>query len=137
MGAGGKIENYTSDQKRYAVVHQNFRDAMSAPAKLPEFKGNVATVQTADFWDNELHQLRASEATLKQAVNAQKKTGKLTNQAAAATLKQLRLEKFSERELKILNTATSNFEFHYLGCAKILAGIGKGFAEAMHNLEAE
>jgi hypothetical protein len=31
-----------------------FRLAMAAPAALPEFKGNVVTVQTAPFWDQAL-----------------------------------------------------------------------------------
>ncbi len=30
------------------------RQAMAAPAHMPEFKGTVAAVQTADFWDHEL-----------------------------------------------------------------------------------
>jgi hypothetical protein len=29
----------------------NFRKAMSAPAQMPEFKGNVVAVDTAPFWD--------------------------------------------------------------------------------------
>ena len=31
-----------------------FRQAMAAPAALPEFQGNVAAVQTAPFWDEAL-----------------------------------------------------------------------------------
>ncbi len=31
-----------------------FRQAMAAPAALPEFQGNVAAVQTAPFWDDAL-----------------------------------------------------------------------------------
>ncbi len=31
-----------------------FRKAMAAPAALPEFKGNVAAVETAPFWSDEL-----------------------------------------------------------------------------------
>ncbi|HXG47198.1 MAG TPA: sialate O-acetylesterase, partial [Methylomirabilota bacterium] len=31
-----------------------FREAMAAPAALPEFKGNVAAVETAPFWADEL-----------------------------------------------------------------------------------
>ena len=29
----------------------NFRKAMAAPAKMPEFKGNVVAVDTSPFWD--------------------------------------------------------------------------------------
>ncbi len=31
-----------------------FREAMAAPATLPEFQGNVAAVPTAPFWDEKL-----------------------------------------------------------------------------------
>ena len=43
MGVGG-----IKDQPDY------FRQAMAAPAELPEFKGNVAAVETAPFWDEPL-----------------------------------------------------------------------------------
>ncbi len=32
----------------------NLRPAMAAPAEMPEFKGNVAAVETAPFWDYEM-----------------------------------------------------------------------------------
>lgn len=32
----------------------NFRKAMAAPADMPEFKGNVAAVDTAPFWDKDI-----------------------------------------------------------------------------------
>ena len=32
----------------------NIRPAMAAPAEMPEFKGNVAAVETAPFWDEEM-----------------------------------------------------------------------------------
>ena len=41
---------------------------------------------------------------------------------------------FSERERLVLEKGISNAEFHYLGCAKILGGVGKGLAEAMAEL---
>jgi alpha-galactosidase len=34
-----------------------FREAMAAPAGLPEFKGNVAAVETARYWDAQLDEL--------------------------------------------------------------------------------
>ena len=40
----------------------------------------------------------------------------------------------SERERLVLEKGVSNLEFHYLGSAKILGGIGKGLAEAMVEL---
>ncbi|MFU8780844.1 MAG: sialate O-acetylesterase [Kiritimatiellia bacterium] len=52
MGVGGPTELYESP--RYKGVHQNFRDAMAAPASMPEFKGNTVAVLTEAFWDHEL-----------------------------------------------------------------------------------
>ncbi len=39
LGVGGESDNL------------NFREAMAAPASLPEFQGNVIAVETAPFWD--------------------------------------------------------------------------------------
>lgn len=51
------------------------------------------------------------------------------------TLEKLRLQGLSERKHLVLEKGISNLEFHYLGSAKILGGIGKGLAEAMAELE--
>ena len=45
------------DQKRYAGIHGEFRKAMAAPAKQPEFKGNVTAVFTENYWDLQLSEL--------------------------------------------------------------------------------
>ena len=37
-------------------------------------------------------------------------------------------------EARVADPGTSNFDFHYMGSAKIMAQIGKGFAEAMAGL---
>jgi len=42
LGVGGEKTNQSTSF---------FRKAMAAPAALPEFKGNVAAVETAPFWD--------------------------------------------------------------------------------------
>ena len=60
--------------------------------------------------------------------------GDLAKSAERATFEAKRQQEFDESELAILNTAVSNAEFHYLGCGKILACIGKEFAEAMREL---
>lgn len=134
MGAGGPVAKYGDGQKRYASVHQNFRDAMAAPARLPEFRGNVIAVPTEECWDMEVTALRQREAKIKQEIKRLENEGKWSRQELATKQKQMRGEEFDERELKILETAVSNFEFHYLGCAKIFAKIGKRFAEATHEL---
>ena len=65
MGVGGPIDEYPPEQQRYKGIHQNFRMAMAAPAALPEFKGNVVAVPTAEYWDMEVVALRARESTIK------------------------------------------------------------------------
>ena len=44
-------------------------------------------------------------------------------------------EFLAERERLVVDKGISNFVFHYLGSAKILGGIGKGFAETMAELK--
>ena len=48
MGVGGPIAPEDAQKRR---VHRNFREAMAAPAALPEFRGTVVAVRTAPFWD--------------------------------------------------------------------------------------
>lgn len=99
LGVNGPTDMYESP--RYVAVHQNFRDAMAAPASMPEFKGNVVAVLTEKFWDHELAAVRAKPA-----------------------------EDRTEEDLEILRGA-SNAEFHYMGAASVLAPIGRAFAEAL------
>lgn len=137
MGAGGPIKLYTKDKMRYAAVHQNFRDAMAAPAKLPEFKGNVTAVLTENYWDNELGKLREREKELKMAVESlrdQAKEGKLTRAEADVEIESLYSDEFSKDELQLLRNGASNAEYHYWGSAKVMTQIGKAFAEAMHEM---
>jgi len=131
MGAGGPIDQYPPEKMRYAGIHGEFRKAMAAPAALPEFKGNVAAVWTENYWDMELEALRAKDAVIQQKVKQLQEEGKLDRAAAQAAIERQRAETFNEREIEILTTSTSNAEFHYLGSAKIVGQIGKGFAEAM------
>ncbi|MCA9177097.1 MAG: hypothetical protein KDB14_21560 [Planctomycetales bacterium] len=138
LGVGGPVDLYAPDQQRYRGVHQNFRDAMAAPAKLPEFQHNVAAVLTEKYWDQGLVALRQRENQLKEKkteLNNQIKSGKLSRDEGNAAIERLYAEQFSPRELKLLRESTSNFEFHYLGSGKIMSQIGKGFAEAMLSLQ--
>ena len=59
------------------------------------------------------------------------KEGRLTREKGKEALDRLYAETFTRREMDILKKSTSNFDFHYMGSAKIMAQIGKGFAEAM------
>ena len=53
IGVGGMKEENKPSRMKY------FRQAMAAPASLPEFKDNVVAVPTALYWDNDLEALRA------------------------------------------------------------------------------
>jgi hypothetical protein len=130
MGVGGPVSEYGPEEQRYKATHQNFRDAMAAPAKLPGFQGTVTALFTEKYWDLELKRARAKDSKLHEAAKklAKEKSHKPAEQRA--TLDKLRAEQLTERERKILEIGVSNFEFHYLGSAKILGGIGQGFAEA-------
>jgi len=94
------------ESPRYKGVHQYFRDAMAAPAKRPEFKGKVAAVLTELYWDKAL--------------------------AAAAPS---RTKPATPEDQALWKRGASNAGYHYLGCAKTFALIGKAFAEAMLEME--
>jgi alpha-galactosidase len=135
LGVGGPTSEYGSDEQRYKLTHQSFRDAMAAPAQLPEFKGNVATVLAEKYWDRELKVARAKENEIKQRAKKQVKEGNMKPAEEKALADKLLVEGLTERERLILEKGISNFEFHYLGSAKILGGVGKGLAEAMLELK--
>lgn len=133
MGVGGPTTMYGPEQQRYQSIHQNFRDAMAAPASLPEFKGNVTTVLTEKFWDMQLVSLRAKEKTIKPQIEAIRNSAEADSKqssVAEKAIENLYKETFTQSELEVLQDSTSNFEFHYLGSAGIMAQIGKSFAEA-------
>jgi len=137
IGVGGPTDKYGPDQQRYKAVHQNIRDAMAAPASMPELKGTVAAVLTENYWDMQVVQLRQREKTIKPKLDEIRnamKSGKLKREAGQAAIDKLYAETFNERDLEILKQSTSNFEFHYLGSAGIMTQIGKGFADAMAKL---
>ncbi|MGI9239325.1 MAG: sialate O-acetylesterase [Verrucomicrobiales bacterium] len=134
MGAGGPIDQYPKEKRRYAGIHGGFRKAMAAPASMPEFKGNVAAVWTENYWDMELENLRALDKKLQEEVKDQVKKGKLDKADEKVTLEKERARAFNDRDRKILTDGASNAEYHYLGSAKILGGIGKGFAESLYEM---
>jgi len=135
LGVGGPVAEYGPDQQRYKSTHENFRSAMAAPAKRDEFQGNVVAVLTEKYWDRELTTLRAKENELRQQAKKVAADEKLKPAEERARFEKLRAEVLTERERKVLETGVSNAEFHYLGSAKILGGIGKGFAEAMADIK--
>ena len=135
IGVGGPTADYGPDQQRYKTTHQNIRDAMAAPAQLPEFKGNVAAVLAEKYWDRELTAAKAKDNEIRQRAKKLATDGKLKPAEEKAALEKLRAEGLTERERTVLEKGISNLEFHYLGSAKILGGVGKGLAEAMAELK--
>jgi len=130
MGAGGPVSAYSPDKQRYASIHQSFREAMAAPAAMDEFKGNVAAVWTEKFWDLELDKLLLKDRQIQQELKKLQQDKKLTRDQAKQALEERRAKAFSPRELTVLTKSVSNFEFHYLGSAKVMTQIGRAFAEA-------
>jgi alpha-galactosidase len=133
MGIGGVKEDEKAGSQKY------FRQAQAAPASLPEFKGKVVAVQTAPYWDDDLEALRARLEGLwpkmdARAAEAVKKNPKMTGTEVEAVKMQVVAENFTPEEQKRLKAA-SNGGYHYLGAAKIMAPIGKAFAEAMAKLQ--
>lgn len=134
LGVGGPTAEYGPDQQRYKGIHDNFRAAMASPAQLPEFRGNVATVLAEKYWDRELSLAKAKDDAIRDKARKLAKERSLDPAAERALTETMRTEGLTVRERQVLEKGISNFEFHYLGSAKILGGVGKGLAEAMAGL---
>ena len=134
MGVGGPTHRYDGEQKRYAAIHQTFRDAMAAPASLPEFQGRVIALRTEAYWDLELSGVVQRDAKLVQESKRVGKEQQWDDKARQAWVDAQRGESFTERERELLRKGVSNAEFHYLGSSRILGGIGRGMADAMGDL---
>jgi Carbohydrate esterase, sialic acid-specific acetylesterase len=134
LGVGGPVNNYGPEQQRYKATHQNFRLAMAAPANMPEFQGNVAALLTEKYWDQELSDAKAKEEGIKQVAKKLSTEKKMQPAEHKQLQDQLLREGMTDRERLVIEKGISNFEFHYLGSAKILGGIGKGLAETMATL---
>ncbi len=111
---------------------QSFRKAMAAPSLLPEFRGNVVAVQTAPFWDDGLAALQKRMEACWPKVDARVKADK--DESWENKMKVM-AENFTPEEWKRLRRGASNAGYHYLGCAKTFALMGKAFAEAMVGLQ--
>ena len=131
MGAGGPIAKYTPDQMRYAGIHGEFRKAMAAPAKLPEFKGNVTSVFTENYWDGQLSELVNRRGKINAKRRELAKDQSLTRAQRDKAIAEFTDEIFTKEEQAILEAGVSNAAYHYLGSAKILTQIGQAFAEAL------
>ena len=122
-----------------------FREAMAAPAALPEFKGNVIAIQTAPFWDKKLGEIDEHSRNISQMnwiLSSKNKggpneDGKMTPEQQAAYLKEYRAKLIPPADEAIWNRGASDAGYHYLGCAKTLALMGKAFAEATLKMQAQ
>jgi len=135
MGAGGPIAKYGPEQKRYAGIHGEFRKAMAAPAKLPEFKGNVTAVFTENFWDGQLSELVDRRGKINAKRRELAKDQSLTRAQLDKAIAKFTDEIYTREEQAILEAGVSNAAYHYLGSAKILTQIGQAFAEALVAME--
>jgi hypothetical protein len=112
-----------------------FQQGMAAPASNPEFKGTVAAVQTGKYWDHELAALVEKSSKINQKMNDFKYQDGLSGDALKKAFAEYRAKNMTPREEEILKKGVSDGGFHYLGSAKIMCGIGRGFAEAMLELQ--
>jgi hypothetical protein len=132
MGIGGVKESEKPGSQKY------FRQAQAAPASLPEFQGTVVAVETAPFWDSELNETRERVQALWPKADAAlaEEIKKHPNQIRdGEAFKGKFIADNLPPEIAKRMGGVSNYGFHYLGAAKIMAPIGKAFAEAMANLQ--
>ncbi|MFM7182228.1 MAG: sialate O-acetylesterase [Verrucomicrobiales bacterium] len=130
MGVGG-----LKDESHSMVT---FRQAMAAPADLPEFKGNVTAVPTAPFWSDELGAIDEKRGKIRQMghfLDSKHKdhanaNGQMTDEQKKEYLKKFEADLISPAEVALWKRGASNAGYHYLGCAKTFALMGKNFAEA-------
>lgn len=124
MGIGGLKEDTKPPQS-------NFRAAQASPASLPEFRGNVVAVRTATYWDDDLEALQERHERFNERFDRDAKQASYPSQEARdEAYRKAMAESFTPAELTRMK-GISNGGYHYLGAAKILAPIGKAFAEAM------
>lgn len=119
-----------------------FREAMAAPAVLPEFNGNVFAVQTAPFWPEELGAIADKRDQVRQMrfyLDSKHKDhanadGHMTEVQKREYMKVFETKLISSAESALWQRGASNQGYHYLGCAKTFALMGTAFAEALlHN----
>jgi alpha-galactosidase len=117
----------------------SFREAMNAPSLMPEFKGNVLAVPTAPFWAEELAVIDEKHAKIRQMEyllrvkdkNSANKDGTMSPEEQKKYLKKYEADLITPEEAARWKRGASNAGYHYLGCAKTFALMGKAFAEAL------
>jgi len=116
---------------------RHFREAQRRPAALDEFRGNVVAVETAPFWDDDLEALAERRRMVFDELEQgfREADPKPSEPEKEAARRKALDEAFAPDELKRLQTGVSNGGYHYLGAAKIMAPIGKAFAEALVEID--
>ena len=131
MGVGG--------EKDIKGAQLHFREAMAAPEKMSEFKGNVKAVNTAKFWDYDLEALEKKDNEVYQKSyflrikhkNHENADGKMSKEEQRRHIEEYRRKLFTEADLELEKKGKSNAGYHYQGSAKIYSLIGKSLAEAI------
>jgi hypothetical protein len=137
MGVGGLKDD--------SVDMLAFRSAMAAPAAMPEFRGTVTAVETAPFWSDELGAIdkkRGQIGQMRYFLDSNHKDhanadGKMSQDQKDEFLKKYEAELISPVEVALWERGASNAGYHYLGCAKTFALMGKAFADANLKMLAE
>ncbi len=132
MGIGGEKDGSQPPQKF-------FREAQMAAAAMPEFQGSVKAVPTSPFWDVQLGEIDEKHGELRQLEyllrvkdkNRANADGSMNEEQQKQYRKDYEAKLISPEQALMWKRGASNGGYHYLGAAKILAPIGKAFAEAM------
>ena len=142
MGVGGPTKDYESP--RYKGVHQNYRDAMAAPASMDEFKGTVKAVLTERFYPMDVAKAEGKQGKIRRQADseykAKQKAGEKAPPGGWGRWKRARTEElmktgFSAEDKRLLEIGKSNAGFHYLGSAKCYSLSGQAFAEAIMEMQ--
>ena len=135
LGINGELE--TERVREIEPGHipwlREFRKAMAAPAAMPEFKGTVAAVDLAKFWEPKLEELQSRWIKVKEK-SRELKGSKLGKDEQKAIMDAFLKTVYTPEESKLMEIGVSNATYHYLGSAKIMARFGKAFAEAMADM---
>ncbi|MFO0798692.1 MAG: sialate O-acetylesterase [Gemmataceae bacterium] len=129
MGIGGDKEGAKGAQK-------HFREAQVKAAALDEFKGNVFAVHTSPFWADDLEALANRWERVNNKLEQEFKKGPpLTGPQKEEARKKAAGDNFTPAEWAKYKGGVSNGGYHYLGAARVMAPIGKAFAEALMPLK--
>jgi len=135
LGINGELE--TQRVREIEPEHipwlREFRKAMAAPAAMPEFKGKVAAVQLEKFWEPKLEELQSRWIKVKEK-SRELKGSKLGKDEQKAIIDAFLKTVYTPEEMKLMEIGVSNATYHYLGSAKIMARMGKAFADAMNSM---